>query len=138
MNSDRELTLESLWCISIPACQDTRDITSKWVITNHTKSFIRFSYGICAFTYCIVELVFVLLYIWSRVLGSIEYSGTRCDDYYLIPLWLTTLIRRKILDSAVDEVSEALSIHMAHPAIRIIVVPTRVTILLGLCNPPCS
>jgi hypothetical protein len=32
VNSDRELTLESLWCIGIPACQDTHDITSEWVI----------------------------------------------------------------------------------------------------------
>jgi hypothetical protein len=31
--------------------------------TNYSKSFIRFSYVICAFTYRIVELVFVLLYI---------------------------------------------------------------------------
>jgi hypothetical protein len=51
---------------------------------------------------------------------------------------LTALIRRKILDSAVDEVSEALSMHMVPPAIWIVVVPTGVTVLLGLYNPPCS
>jgi hypothetical protein len=34
---------------------------------NYSKSFIRFSYVICAFTYYIVELVFVLSDIRSRV-----------------------------------------------------------------------
>jgi hypothetical protein len=43
-----------------------------------------------------------------------------------------------ILDSAVVVVSEALSMHMAPPAIRIIVVPVGVTVLLGLCSPPHS
>jgi hypothetical protein len=82
--------------------------------------------------------VFVLSYIRSGVLGSIEYSGTRCGDYYLIPQRLTALIRWKILDSAVDVVSEALSMHVAPLTIRIVVVPTGVTVLLGLCNPPHS
>jgi hypothetical protein len=77
-------------------------------------------------------------YIRSRVTGSIEYSGTRCVYYYLIPKRLTALIRRKILDSAIDVVSEALSIHVAPLAIWIIVVPTGVTVMLGLCNPPRS
>jgi hypothetical protein len=66
------------------------------------------------------------------------YSGTWCGDYYLIPKRLTTLIRRKILDSVVNVVSEALSMHVAPPAIRIVVVPTGVTVMLGLCNPPHS
>jgi hypothetical protein len=48
------------------------------------------------------------------------------------------LIRRKILDSAVDEVLEALSMHVAPPAIWIVVVPAGVTVLLGLRNPPHS
>jgi hypothetical protein len=65
-------------------------------------------------------------------------SGTRCDDYYLISQRLTALIRRKILDSAVDKVSEALSMHVAPLAIRIVVVPIGVTVLLGLRNPPRS
>jgi hypothetical protein len=39
---------------------------SGW-FTNHSKSFIHFSYVICAFTYHIVELVFVLSYIQSCV-----------------------------------------------------------------------
>jgi hypothetical protein len=33
----------------------------------------------------------------------------------LIPQRLATLIRQKILDSSVDEVSEALSMHVAGP-----------------------
>jgi hypothetical protein len=48
------------------------------------------------------------------------------------------LIRWKILDSAVDVVSEALSMHMAPTAIQTIVVLAGVTVLLGLHNPPCS
>ncbi len=103
---------------------------------NHSKSFIHFSYVICAFTYRIVELVFVLSYIRSRVWGSIEYSGTWCGDYYLIPRRLTALMRWKILDSVVNVVSEALSMHVAPPAIWIVVVPIGVTVMLGLCNPP--
>jgi hypothetical protein len=51
---------------------------------------------------------------------------------------LTALIRQKILDSAVNVVSEALSIHVAPPAIRIVVVPIGVTVLLSICNPPHS
>jgi hypothetical protein len=98
--------------------------------TNHSKSFIRFSYVIYAFAYRIVELVFVLSYIWSRVRGSIEYSGTQCGDYYLIPQRLTALIRRKILDSTIDMVLEALSMHVAPPAIQTVVVPVGVTVLL--------
>jgi hypothetical protein len=106
--------------------------------TNHSKSFIHFSYVICAFTYRIVELVFALSYIRSHVWGSIGYSGTRCGTYHSIPQRVSALIRQKILDSAVDEVSEALSVHMAPPAIWIVVVPTRVTVLVGLRNPPWS
>jgi hypothetical protein len=56
----------------------------------------------------------------------------------LITPRLTALIRRKILDSVVDVVSEALSMRVAPPAIWIVVVPTGVTVLLGLCNPPRS
>jgi hypothetical protein len=43
-----------------------------------------------------------------------------------------------ILDIAIDEVSGALFMHVAPPAIRIIVVPTRVTVISGIHNPPCS
>jgi hypothetical protein len=59
------------------------------------------------------------------------YSGTRCGDYYLTPRRLTALIRRKILDSTVDMVSEALSMHVAPLAIWIVVVPAGVTVMLG-------
>jgi hypothetical protein len=44
------------------------------------------------------------------------------------------LIGRKILDSAVNEVLEALSVHVAPPAIQIVVVPAGVTVLLGPVN----
>jgi hypothetical protein len=108
---------------------------SGW-FTNHSKSFIRFSYVICAFTYRIVELVFVLSYIWSCVWGSIRYSGTQCGDYYLIPQRLTALIRWKILDSAIDVVLTALSMHVAPPTIQTVVVPVGVSVLLGFHNPP--
>jgi hypothetical protein len=110
---------------------------SEW-FTNHSKSLIRFSYVIYVFTYHIVELVFVLLYIRFCVWGSIEYSGIRCSDYYLIPQRLTALIRRKILDSVVDVVSGALFMHVAPSVIWIVVVPTEVTVMLWLCNPPRS
>jgi hypothetical protein len=43
---------------------------------------------------------------------------------------------RKILDSAVNVVLDALSMHVAPPAIRIVVVPAGVIVLLGLHNPP--
>jgi hypothetical protein len=56
----------------------------------------------------------------------------------LIPQRLTALIRQKILDNTVDEVSEALSMHVAPPVIRIIVAPAGVIVLLGLRNPPHS
>jgi hypothetical protein len=39
---------------------------------------------------------------------------------------------------AIDEVSGALSMHTAPLAIRIVVVPAGVIVLLGLRNPPCS
>jgi hypothetical protein len=48
------------------------------------------------------------------------------------------LIGRKILDNTVDVVSEALSMHVALPAIWIVVVPAEVIVMLGLRNPPRS
>jgi hypothetical protein len=60
------------------------------------------------------------------------------SDYYLIPSRLTTLIRWKILDSVVNEVSEALSVHVVPLTIRIVVVPAGVTVLFRLHNPPHS
>jgi hypothetical protein len=47
-------------------------------------------------------------------------------------------MRRKILDSAIGMVLEALSTHVAPPAIQIVVVPVGVTVLLELHNPPRS
>jgi hypothetical protein len=126
-------SVSGFWLVGIPMT-----LTQSGWFANHSKSFIRFAYVICAFTCCIVELVFVLSYIQSRVWGSIEYSGTRCGNYYLIPQRIIALIRRKILDSAVDVVSEALSVHVTPPAIQIVVVPTGVTVLLGLRNSPCT
>jgi hypothetical protein len=35
-----------------------------------------------------------------------------------------------------DEVSGALSMHAVPLAIRLVVIPAEVTVLLGLCNPP--
>jgi hypothetical protein len=138
-NSGREPTLESLRCIGVLAYQDyPMTLPQSWWFANHRKSFIRCSYVICAFTYRIVELVFVLSHIRSRVWGAIEYSGTQCGYYYLIPWRLTALIGRKILNSTINKVSEALSMHVAAPAIQIVVVPAVVTVLLGLHNPPCS
>jgi hypothetical protein len=47
-------------------------------------------------------------------------------------------VMMKVLDIAIDEVSGALSMHVVPPAIRIVVVPVGVTVLLGLHNPPRS
>jgi hypothetical protein len=120
------------------ACLELVAFGLQWIsLTERSRSsFVLFV--ICAFTYHIVELMFILSYIWSCVWGSIEYSGTWCGDYYLIPRMLTALIRRKILDSAVDELSEALPKHVVPLAIRIVAVPVGVTVLLGLRNPPRS
>jgi hypothetical protein len=43
-----------------------------------------------------------------------------------------------MLDNVVDEESEALSMHVVPPTLQIVVVPTGVTVLLGLHNPPRS
>jgi hypothetical protein len=114
-----------LWIPTESQLSSPFDVSGSWLVgipmtlprsgwfANHSKSFIHFSYVICAFTYCIVELVFVLSYTRSCVWGSIEYSGTQCGNYYLISRRLVALIRRKILDSTVNEVSEVLSVHMA-------------------------
>jgi hypothetical protein len=44
-----------------------------WVIYLHSKLYNHFSYGICGFTYRMVELDIAFLYIWSRVWG-ISYA----------------------------------------------------------------
>jgi hypothetical protein len=48
------------------------------------------------------------------------------------------LIEQKILESEVDEVSKASSMHVVSLAIRIVAIPARVIGLLGLRNPPRS
>jgi hypothetical protein len=48
------------------------------------------------------------------------------------------LIRRKTLDTAVDVVLKALSMHVAPLAIQTVAVPIAVTVMLGLHNPPRS
>jgi hypothetical protein len=55
-------------------------------------------------------------------------------------VWRLSLDLSKVnfFDWAEDEVSEALSMHVVSPAKHIVVVPTRVTVMLGLCNPPRS
>jgi hypothetical protein len=47
-------------------------------------------------------------------------------------------MRQKILDNSVNVVSKALSMQVVHPAIQIVVVPVGLTVMLGLCIPPCS
>jgi hypothetical protein len=51
---------------------------------------------------------------------------------------LFPVMAAKGLDIAIDEVSEALSIHVVPPAIQIVLVPIGVIVLLGLRNPPRS
>jgi hypothetical protein len=46
--------------------------------------------------------------------------------------------QRKVLDIAIDEVLGALSMHAVPPAIRTVVVPRGVIVMLGFHNPPCS
>jgi hypothetical protein len=46
--------------------------------------------------------------------------------------------QRKVLDIAIDEVSEALSMRVAPPATQTVVVPAGVIVMLALRNPPCS
>jgi hypothetical protein len=82
----------------------------------------------------------------------IDYQKLNKDtwkDHFLLPFidemlerlanhsfcYLDGLIMRKILHSAIDEVLEALSMHVVPSAIQIIVAPTGVTVLLGLYNP---
>jgi hypothetical protein len=48
------------------------------------------------------------------------------------------LIGWKVLDSAVDEVSEALSMQVAPLVISIVMVRVGATVQLGLHSPPCS
>jgi hypothetical protein len=68
-------------------------------------------------------------------LGDHLCSGTRCGDYADPSEAISQRRQEKVLDIAIDEVSGALSMQVAPPAIRIVVVPAGVTLLLGLHNP---
>jgi hypothetical protein len=84
-----------------------------------------------------VESDIVLLYIWSRVWG-IMYAVAPSAVTIQTPQRPCYVRQWKVLDIAINEVSGALSMHVAPLTIRTVVVPTGVTVLLGLCNPPCS
>jgi hypothetical protein len=72
-------------------------------------------------------------------LGDHLSIGTRCGDCTDPLRGLSYDVRqRKVLDVAIDEGSGALSMHAVPPAIRTVVVLVRVTVLLGLHNPPRS
>jgi hypothetical protein len=83
-----------------------------------------------------VESDIILLYIRSRVWGIIYVAGPHVAT--IQTPWRPSLcVRyRKVLDIAIDEVLGTLSMHVAPPAIQTVVVPARVTVLLGLHNPP--
>jgi hypothetical protein len=83
-----------------------------------------------------VESYIVFLYIQSRVWGIIYVVGPSVET--VETLRRAYVWQWKILNIAIDEVSGALSMHAAPPAIRTVVVPVGVTVLLRLRNPPCS
>jgi hypothetical protein len=68
-----------------------------------------------------VESDIVLLYILSRVWGIIYAMGSSVVTVQtLLRPFPYDVRQRKVLDIAIDEVLGALSMHAAHPAIRII------------------
>jgi hypothetical protein len=85
-----------------------------------------------------VESDIVLLYIWSCVWGFIYTVSSVWRLYRPLGGLPCDVRQRKVLDIAIDEVSGALFMHMVPPGLWTIVVPTGVTVLLGLHNPPCS
>jgi hypothetical protein len=86
---------------------------------------------------------------WRMCINYRKLNKATWKDHFLLPFidemlerlanhsfcYLDGLIMRKILHSAIDEVLEALSMHVVPSAIQIIVAPTGVTVLLGLYNP---
>jgi hypothetical protein len=69
VNSNRELTLKSLWCIRIPACQDTRDIAGLLV---HMDSPV---YG----------KVILHLPVVSRIKASLHHVGElKLEDIHVV------------------------------------------------------
>jgi hypothetical protein len=85
-----------------------------------------------------VELNIVLLCIRSRVWGSSMQWDPVWQLYRPLGGLPCDVRQRKVLGIAIDEVSGALSTHAVPMAIRTVVVPTRVTVLVGLHNPPRS
>jgi hypothetical protein len=71
-------------------------------------------------------------------LGDHLCSGTQCGDCTDPSEAFSLLWQRKVLDIAINEVSRTLSMHVMPSAIRIVVVPAGVIVLLGLRNPPRS
>jgi hypothetical protein len=85
-----------------------------------------------------VESDIVLLYIWSHIWGII-YAVEPGVVTIQTPQRPSRDVRQwKVLDIAIDEVSGVVSMHMVPLAIRTVVVPVGVTVLLGLRNPPRS
>jgi hypothetical protein len=80
-----------------------------------------------------VESDNVLLYIRSRVWGIFYAVGLS-----VVMVQTARCPPPTVLDIAINEVLGALSMHAASLAIRIVVVPVGVAVLLGLHNPPCS
>jgi hypothetical protein len=73
-----------------------------------------------------VELNIVLLYIRSRVYGIIYAVGLGVATVQTPRRPFPCDVRqRKVLDIAIDEVSETLSMHVAPPAIRIVFATRR-------------
>jgi hypothetical protein len=79
VNSDRDPTLESLWCNGILACRDTHDITLEWMIYKMIVSY---------------PITYLMLFVHLHIIGRIRYclviygpmsrdhlcSGTQCGD----------------------------------------------------------
>jgi hypothetical protein len=86
-----------------------------------------------------VELNIVLLYIRSCVWGIIYAVGHSVVNVQTPRRPFPYDVRqRKVLNIAIDEVLGALSMHAAPRPYGLFVVPTGVTVLLGLHNPPRS
>jgi hypothetical protein len=93
-------------------------------------------------------MLFVHLHIvwYNRILTCCIYSPmSRGSSMQWDPVWRLyrplgglpyDVRQQKVLDIAIDEVSRALSMHVAPLAIQIVVVPIGVIVPLGLHNPP--
>jgi hypothetical protein len=138
MDSDRESLLEYLgWSRSLGLSGSLCSHNSDWgnlpsIVSYPITSLLLFVHLL------MVESDIILLYIQS-VLGG---SSMHWDPVWWLYKHLRGLpcdVRQwKVLGIAINEVSGALSMHMAPPAIRIVMVPAGVTVMLGLHNPPHS